>query len=440
MAWDSETHRCLTLAKLKFASPDRVYEALREYAEHLGPVPWFMADEELEETLLARNNPLIDLALARYGASENVLGTLYSRGLRGSGDPLYDKGLRLGCLANMALRPLLTGSNFFGVESKSEELRRLARDGDEDEIAVLMGNPAAGPILGLAYGRKPPFDLLDSNRLCEFVTASINNPRININQDSEDGPDLVAHDIHTGIYELLRSAPLEREWLYPLHDLLLRVDPQAVRIPGTDPREVLSRWQGLRLEKGFGEDVREEEDGRLTSLSLVDEFRCLVGALYGRRLDAKQGIISIGGPDDPDIALRCAYYGNATLTRNEMETGHERDGKAFTLAALSNLRLYDKPDLRAALEEMAWGKLRYVYVQRCGQIHQRWPNFDPRPVSESGRDVLDDVIESRPTEEMTALSRIASQVAELQKGLGRVHSVAVWGLLAVFAAIIFFNR
>lgn len=440
MAWDTEAHRRITLAKLKFAPPDSVYAALRDYSDHVGGPFFFSADEELENTLLARNDPLINLGLARYAANETVLGALYRRGLEGTGDPDYDKGLRLGCLSNRALSRLLTGTkSLFATATGSGELRRIAHEGDDDEIAVLMRNPVAGPVLEAVYGQKPPFDSLDSNRLCMIVAASVTNPRINIDESDEHGPDLEAYGIHKEIYNLLRTAPVEQRWLWTLHELLSRIDPQAVHTPDADPQDALSRWSGLRLERGFGDD-KEEEEGRFTSLTLVQEFRCLVAALYGRRMDRERGFVGIGGPDDPDVALRCAHYGNAALTREAMRAGYARDKEAFTLAALSNTQLFDKRELRAALEDMISRDLRRVYVDRCEQIHRRWPNFDPRPVSESGQDVLDDVIESRPSEEMTALARIASQVAELQRGLGRVHRVAVWGLVAVFAAIIYFNR
>lgn len=437
MAWDSDTHRRITLAKLKFASPDSVYAALRDYSDHAGGPFFFSDDEELENTLLARNDPLINLGLARYATNETVLGTLYRRGREGTGDSDYDKGLRLGCLSNRALSRLLTGtSSLFSTVSDSEELRRLAHEGDGDEITVLMQNPVAGSILGLVYERKPPFDSIDSSRLCEFVAASVTNPRLNVVEDDEDGPDLVAYGIHKGIFELLRTAPVEPKWLNTLYDLLRRVDPQAARLPGTDPREALARWGQLKM-TGFRD---EDSEGYLTSLTYVDEFRCMVAALYGEWSKGKNELEIVGGPESADVALRCAHYGNAALTKEAMRAGYERDKEVFTLAALSNTHLFHKRELRAELEDMISGDLRRVYVERCEQIHRRWPNFDPRPVSESGRDVLDDVIESRPTEEMTALSQIASQVTELQKSLGKVHSVAVWGLLAVFAAIIYFNR
>lgn len=438
MAWDGETHQRITLAKLKFAPSDSVYAALCDYSDHAAGPFFFSADEDLENTLLSRDDPLINLGLARYATNETVLGTLYRRGREGTGDSVYDKGLRLGCLSNRALSRLLTGtSSVFSTVSDSEELRRIAHEGDEDEIAVLMQNPVARLILGLVYERKPPFDSVHTSRLREFVAASITNPGLNAREDSEDSPDLVAYGIHRGIFELLRTAPVEPGWLITLYDLLRRVDPQAAHHPNTDPREILARWGQLKMTGFQGEDC----EGNFTSLSYVDEFRCMAAALYGKRYreDMKEFEV-IGESESPDAALRCAFYGNATLTKEAMRTGYSQDKEAFTLAALSNTTLFHKRELRTELEGMISGDLRRMYVQRCEQIHRRWPNFDPRPISESGADVLDDLIESKQTDEMATLSRIESQMSRLSNEVASIAKLTVWGLLAVFAAIIYFNR
>jgi hypothetical protein len=89
---------------------------------------------------------------------------------------------------------------------------------------------------------------------------------------------------------------------------------------------------------------------------------------------------------DTDVALRCAFYGNAELTSKEMHKGRERDGAAFGFAVLFNDHVYRKPELRKLLEEeYLTGDLRARYLRRCEQLHKRWPYFDPRPMADGWR-------------------------------------------------------
>jgi hypothetical protein len=54
-------------------------------------------------------------------------------------------------------------------------------------------------------------------------------------------------------------------------------------------------------------------EGNFTSLTIAEEFRCLIGALYGREFANNKSIIHETA-NAPDVALRCAYYSNADLT------------------------------------------------------------------------------------------------------------------------------
>ena len=85
---------------------------------------------------------------------------------------------------------------------------------------------------------------------------------------------------------------------------------------------------------------------------MKDQFRCLIAALYGKTAGyANNKTVVL----DTDVALRCAFYGNAQLTSKEMHEGRERDPAAFEFAVLFNDHVYLKPKLRKLLEE------EYVY-------------------------------------------------------------------------------
>jgi hypothetical protein len=94
-------------------------------------------------------------------------------------------------------------------------------------------------------------------------------------------------------------------------------------------------------------------EGFLTSLEMKDEFRCLIAALYGKTYANNKTVVTAR-----DVALRCAFYGNAELTPREMRKGRGRDGTAFVFAVLFNDHVYLKPKLRKLLEEYLTGVRR----------------------------------------------------------------------------------
>ena len=83
-------------------------------------------------------------------------------------------------------------------------------------------------------------------------------------------------------------------------------------------------------------------EGLHTPLSIKDEFRCLVAALYGR---------GFGSPGAKEIALRCAFYGKGEITAKGMRDGYKRDKKVFAFAVLFNDKVYHSPKLRKPLQE-----------------------------------------------------------------------------------------
>ena len=135
---------------------------------------------------------------------------------------------------------------------------------------------------------------------------------------------------------------------------------------------VLDRWGDVESTNHRGEPMQ----GLWTSLTKVDEFRCLIAALYGQksseaerrlgrgltslisdratapsRAAAKRESVILGDPGANDIALRCIYYGNARLTEKEMQAGHGHDGDAFSFAMLLNQNVYYSSRMRNIFED-----------------------------------------------------------------------------------------
>lgn len=436
MTWDSKEDAAIRRAKLKVSSPEVAYQALKSRGEWIeqNHFPTWLEDDAVEQILHDRDDPLINLALAQYACSGKVVADLYARNQLNGNDEKYSFGVRIACLSNR-----LTPNGWFfddaGEWMGEQQLAQLIDRGDESELVAWLQNPSAGKFLGQLYQRKELFAAVSNDRWYILVRASIPNPRINIDKGTEDGPDMSLWDIQDGIVNLLRTAPAEENWLHVLRYLLLGVDPQNIGTSKSDIDDILDRWGRVSIKNSFGENKDQEEQGTYTPLTLVQEFCCLVAALYGKKwADNKFEIL--GNPNSESTAQRCAFYGNAEMSVEEMRMAIAKDEKIFVFAALCNGNMFWNRNRRVALEEALRGSLRYIYVQRCQQMHTRRLAFDPMPVTEFGAELLDDIVASpKSSEEIVAIARLEGLVKELTKQLGTVRNWVTWGFIALAIAV-----
>lgn len=413
--------------RLIVASPERVWNELREYSEQLAGHP-LGGDTQLEESLLARADPLIDVGLGRYASDRKVVAALYTKTRQQSTDHLqkrYLHGLRLACLSNESLKTtfLPTPEDIVG----KDELARLVSEGDDDELGALLANPISARLLTALYKGEGLFSSLDDGRRRKLVMLPIFNPRLNDDQSNEHGPDLTYWRMHEGIIGMLASAPTDLSWLYALRSLLDRLDPGTVESPDAPINAVLDRWKNVDVPEN---EKKAEREGYYTELSMHEEFRCLVAALYGKYYDKSDGKFTariVGSLDATDVTLRCAQYGNAEMTEQAMKDGYARDGDVFTFAALCNESIYLKPQLRKVLEEdLLRGPLRYVYQRRCDQLHRRRKFFDPRPTATW---LVEEEETQAQTKELALLKQLETGLAQMAKELSSIQTWLAWGFV-----------
>lgn len=451
MTWDTKIHPAITRARLLLSPPEEVCAALDEYNECLNNSVYARfqpygsyrgSDEELEKLLLNRNDPLINISLARVATNVEVIRILWDHANSAPNLPAsYRTGLRCAILSGNIPYSLFHDCLF--KSNSSVEIGALTKILVEDNegSAALLANPHAGVFLDGLFNAKPPFDEVDAERRAWLVYYAARNPRINVELEDPDSPDFEAWDIQKGILRMLETAPLDRLWFHALDAVLDNLDPERARcLHTTDIREVLSRWGR------FGDG---DNEGVFTSLTYIDEFRCKIAALYGD-----------GRIDDPDIIMRCAYYGNQSLTPEQMDAGFKRDNDVFTFAALHNDSVFLNPKKRALLEDMRWGdrdrwdysttaaldrantaalhrakkvmpiymlrnNQRKYYTRRCEQIHARIPGFQITP-SET---ICEDEKRKLPSEEMEEIQLLNHEIRQLKQKIERLGSRMAWGLL-----------
>jgi hypothetical protein len=167
--------------------------------------------------------------------------------------------------------------------------------GDAAEAEALLCNPSvADQLLVDLYAHTGTCANIEDERWCNLVYFSRKNERIGTEEEYPDSPDMEHYRIHKAIFRLLEIAPLELRWLYVLYGLLDELNFRQVHSPdAVEP--VLTRWAQLDDKNSQG----ETDEGYFTSVSLRDEFRCLVASLYGRTRIGVQG-----SPTAKDVAVR----------------------------------------------------------------------------------------------------------------------------------------
>ena len=260
------------------------------------------------------------------------------------------------------------------------EVFRIFSEADQLELEAMVSNPTVSDeLLEEIFSMTGVMPQLSDERRNAVVRYAAQNERININKESPDGPDMGHYSIHKAIFRFLEIAPVEPRWFWVVYDVLGRVDPQQVHSPERIDH-VLERWGGLKL----GQEGQEMEGG-ITHLSMTQELRCHIAALYGRGYAGNKSVY-FGSPTAKDIALRCAYYARGDLTEKDMKAGYKRDKDVYAFAACFNSNIMSRRKLRQLFEEeQLGGHLSKLYLKHFAAVKKKYP-YIGEPLSEELRE------------------------------------------------------
>ena len=450
--WDNKTPTAITRARLLCMPPERVYDELKEYGAYVGQCAF--GNSEVEQALFNRSDRLINLGLAQFGGTWEVQSALYKQSFAETEDPDYGRALRLGVLGNCNL----ICDDWMRHQSKSplsdSELLRLAGTAGTDEsqeLGTLLQNPSIRVLLSDLFNRKLPFDQVAPQHFYWMIAVAAQNPCINRDDGDEpwsDSPDLTAYNLQQGIWQLMQSLPVAEEAIRAMYSLLSRLDTRRVCVPHEDPTRAILRWRPVILSEEF---KKRHADYRYTTLDYAEEFCCLAAALYGRWYDRsgkEARTVYIGSADSRDLVLRCAYYGHVgakvpygetPLTADQMKQMHDKDGDAFTLAALCNTSIIRNPKTRAVFEDC-----EMLAARRTGEYGD-FPNLALRDLyalrykEVLGLEPPPEQDKAPSTPELEAIARIESGLASLVAVLGqrlKAGSIKMWWALALLVLLL----
>jgi hypothetical protein len=352
-------------ARLLKSSAEDVFRDLEaEAAATNVRAAFWSRDDELDRSLFARNDPLINLAIAHFGTDKDIVRAVYRAATLETTDLLserYNLGLRVACLSNTRVDYGFSWEFPLNIVGP-EEFARLVNYGNYDEFTAFLQNPRVhDKYLAALYTRSEPFSALDDLRWRWLVDASANNPRLTTERESREDPDLGFWEIHKGLARLLEIAPTTQDWTRSIYALVrkLRTDHTIYHRP-QNLSSVLQRWRTAEI--GAGSNGPEE--GWFTGLPLNEELCCYLAALYDQEL------ASMSKVDADDIATRCAHYGNSKLDPKDFEGFYQRDREVFVMAALLNDELLRDWQTREPFELYISSQNRSVFDARMKEFRR----------------------------------------------------------------------
>lgn len=302
-------------------------------------------DLELEQSLLRRCDPLIDLALAQFTGNREIATALFNRGgaavskagLMGRGSPDRTDArhaLRLSVLSNRHIdifNSALWFSQWFPTLS-------------EVEILALFVNPSLEDthVLHFLQGKDTWPAMSDSCRQ-KVVLALSHTPRMQ--RDVKAGEfngieQFYRHSIHTECWALSETVANTAEWASTLSSVFerLHMDKYGDAASATRWLDAAKRWLAVvpADTTAYTLHTLHHVRSRLAEVALACDPTLKADALSHN-----------------DDAVRQAAYRSLSLSLQEMREGFERDKEDSYNALVANDRLWREPDKRRLLSDLA---------------------------------------------------------------------------------------
>jgi hypothetical protein len=337
-------------AELMASSPDRVHAWLEERGRKV--TRSFLGEDQrsIEQALLGREDPLIDLGLAQYAIFPKTIAALFSR------QGPAQKALRLAVLSNEP-----TGRGYhWGVphalysRAKDEAAKFLATL-DAEEIWALFRNSEIDDSFLLDFlEMKETWQVLDEARRLLAIRSLGSNPRMNTRYSGPmDGYAEYSHNrVFDAAWNLAVSVPTTMMWAGFLGGLYSRTNPKSFAIK--NPFEVAARWTpDPSDEKTLQSEQKGVERGYLGVYARV---RQALAGLAVRSAYSDKDRESLLTHSDP--AVRAAAYRDAELTLEQMKAADARDPMLAFNTMLDNKGLWRRSEYRKLLHDMAWAPAR----------------------------------------------------------------------------------
>ena len=333
-------------AELAASSPDRVRSWLETIAADKATL--FANDEGIEQALMGRNDPLINLSLARFSANPEILRALYV----GAGKT--NKPIRLALLMNEVAGRIGYTAMPDALVERSAAVGELLGALDEEELSALFSNPdLENDFLINFFEQKEPWQALDEPRQQIVLRALYKNSRLTTRYTGPmDGYAEYLHGkVFTAAWELVGKLPVSIEWAGSICWLYEKL--KAVAGVKT-PLQIAARWVPDPADtKSLANEEKQLARGDLGPFART---RRGIARLAVREASSKEKRQSLATHEDP--AVRAAYYLDGSLSAEDMRAANERDLLLSFDSMMWNPRVWRTKETRGVLHEMAWDSKR----------------------------------------------------------------------------------
>ena len=360
------------------ASQEEVYRYLREHMRRRSAIDETLPDA-VQKELMARKEPIIDLALAQFGDCGEMISEILAKD---------DRDLRVAVLANLnrlqrswVLQDRKTGllpENVFD---------QLLSNGDGDELLAFFGNPHIDTdVLAEVFAREGKYAGLPDERWMPMVITALRNPQLQDWRalgDFADGLDLARHARpFDEIYKLLLRVEPSKRWAYNLFEEIFKLadwNPDtkgALANIGEEEPDPLSGLSEGVISKEWRESQRRGEEIYLkqvlkhwkTPPPEEDESR---DSRFGESHDRLREAIVSRLPSHSDLIQKMFTYNDVWVRRGayrvfrpsspeELDRFYERDGLHFLEAAISNHNFFrNTSDSAAAISLKLYDLVMY---------------------------------------------------------------------------------
>lgn len=346
-------------AELTAMSPDTVMASLEKRANQTKD-EWRddLVDEGAEAALLARHNPLINLALAKYGRFIATLKPLFK-----ANEPL--SAIRLSVLSNTVAEDGELSQFPVSLFDEKEQAAAWLVTAPDVELAALFDNPHINDLFlrGVLESEKP-WDVIPSDRLATIVLALHNNERMRRPFDDNDWAraydELSYGAVFNAAWCLAGRVEPTPHWAAALHYLYDRLATEGYSV-GT-PLEFSARWH---TDPSDTEAVSDES--KMVELGCLSHYQ-----------EVRRGLARLALSQDPDLfpvlmasedlAFRSAAYSDGAISPEQLSAAYERDGElAFNLVK-HNHKIWRSQPGRDALKAIAWSITENDTLSNLGTV------------------------------------------------------------------------
>lgn len=432
-------------AQLAASTADRVFAWLESRAGRPKDSP-FDTDPQVEKSLLARNDPLINLGLAQYGIEDDTVNTLFN-----STDPAYRSALRLAVLSNQALathQAYHSGKLIEGLIGYHANVGEWLPALSNEELRALFKNPTLDDNFLIDFlEQKTGWHELGERRQLFVLKALAKNPRMTAHYDSVimDGYAEYKHSaVFSAAWQLAETAPVKIQWCWALHELFRHTAASSMM---KEPLEVAKRWfpdpDDLKVAAA---EASAFESGYLGAFAQIREEIARL-AVQGSSVGAKLEVLL--SHEDLPVRLASCRYGR--ITEAQITAAVARDPKFVFGEVVRNEWLWSRSATREILKTLAWAQpdprsymdAPNLYRHMEAEFRQKQPAWFKDEDQES---VDEDSLPITRGEFKEAVTELAGKIELTYPHLGTIQAAVLallarsgwfrWGLAAVLAVLL----